>query len=162
MKVYLIMLICAATFVLPAGARIGETVETCEARYGEPVTLKLNDVETGIGVYDKNDITIKVHFTLGKVDLIRYSPGIVQRIDLSIARELLTRNGRQKEWEQLTDTEETIYDVRDEQAQHPRVLMIDPILWKSKDQTMEAYYSNSEKTLEVKISGYQEKILEDL
>ena len=145
-----------------AHARLGETVEICAERYGEPVTLKMDEQKTGVAVYDKNDLTIKLHFSKGTADLIRYSPGIVQQIDLEIARELLTRNGRDKEWTQLTETEQVIYDVRDEHAQHPRVEMVDPILWQSKDKMLKATYSDSTKTFEISAETIEEKILKGL
>lgn len=157
------MLVCVLTVSsIAVQARIGETVQKCAARYGAPVTLKLDDTKTGVAVYDKNDLTIKVHFTAGKVDLIRYSPGIVHELDLEMAKDLLARNGRDKEWAQLTDTEEVIYDTRDEQAQHPRIELVDPILWETKDELLEARYSNSQSLLEIRVSGLRKRMLEDL
>jgi hypothetical protein len=96
------------------------------------------------------------------VDLIRYSPGVVQAINLKIAQELLERNGRDKKWVLLTETEVTINDIRDERAQYPRVEIVDPILWQSKDKILLASYSDSKKSLEIKAADLDEKIIIDL
>ena len=162
MKKTFTALVGFAIIVSAANARIGESIETCAKRYGEPVKVKLDDNQTGVAIYDKNDLTIKIHFTLGRADLIRYSPGEVARVDLETARYLLGINGRDKEWSQLTKTEEIIYDVRDINAQKPRVEVIDPILWKTKDDILEASYSNSQGILEIKASTWQMRIRKDL
>ena len=162
MKTTLLTLALLAGLTTTSLARLGESVDICAQRYGEPTASQLDEKQNGVAVYNKNDLTIKVHFTMGKVDLIRYSPGIVQEINLDIANELLKRNGRKKEWTQLTETEEIINDIRDDRAQHPRVQIVDPILWQSKDEILEASYSDSKKTLEIKSADMDQKILEDL
>ncbi|NLX25586.1 MAG: hypothetical protein GXY61_06445 [Lentisphaerae bacterium] len=162
MKTVLMALMIVAGSATTLYARLGETVEACEVRYGKPITLKLDDQKTGIAVYDKNDLTIEVHFSKGSVDLIRYSPGVVQAINLKIAQELLERNGRDKKWVLLTETEVTINDIRDERAQYPRVEIVDPILWQSKDKILLASYSDSKKSLEIKAADLDEKIIIDL
>lgn len=162
MKAVLIALMIVAGSAITLYARLGETVDVCETRYGKPVTLKLDEQKTGIAVYDKNDLIIKVHFTKGKVDLVRYSSGVVQEINLKVAKELLVRNGRDKEWVQLTETEEVLYDNRDERAQYPRVQIVDPILWESEDEILVASYSEGKKTMEIKAADLDEKMLLDL
>ncbi len=162
LKTVLFMLAAATIMVSGADARLGESIEACKERYGEPVRMHVNDQETGVASFYRNDLNIKLHFTNGKADLIQYTPGEVHRIDLDTAKVLLDRNGRKKEWEQTTKTEETIYDVRDLNAQHPRTQLVDPIKWKSKDGLLVAAFSNGKGTLEIKSAIEQEKMLEDL
>lgn len=162
MKTMLNILMMGILIVSGAYARLGETVEICKERYGQPISMTLNDDETGVAAFYKNDLNIKLHFTKGKADLIQYRPGEVHRIDLEIAKELLGRNGRTKEWEQTTKTEETLYDVRDLNAQHARTQLVDPIRWRSKDGLLEASFSNGKGTLEIKSATEQEKLLQDL
>lgn len=162
MKTTLSVLTIGLITVSIANARLGETLEVCKERYGQPTKTMLNDDQTGVETFYKNDLIIKLHFTKGRADLIQYSPGEVHRIDLDIAKELLERNGRNKEWEQTTKTEETIYDVRDLNAQHARTQLVDPIRWKSKDGLLVASFSDSKGTLEIKSATEQEKLLQDL
>ena len=103
MKTYLII-IGALLAVSMSQARLGETIEQCRTRYGEPTRSELNDDLAGIVAYAKNDLVITVHFTNGKADLIRYSPGLVSTVDFELAKYLLQLNGRDKEWDQLTKT----------------------------------------------------------
>ena len=162
MKTSLAILVAGTVIASTAHARLGETVEICKERYGQPASSRMSDDETGVLAFYKNDLNIKLHFSKGRADLIQYSPGEVHRIDLDTAKELLGRNGRTKEWEQTTKTEETIYDVRDLNAQHARTQLVDPIRWKSKDGLLEASFSDSKGTLEIKSSTEQEKLLQDL
>lgn len=145
-----------------ANARLGESIEQCKARYGEPKRISLDDKLTGVGIFSANDLTIKVHFRNGKADLVNYSPGEVSSIDLDIAKELLKRNGRDKEWEQLTKTEVVLNDIQDQEAQYPRVVLVDPILWKSKDGILDASFSVGKGIFEVKASTFQQDVLNKL
>ncbi|MBN2162304.1 MAG: hypothetical protein JXR25_05220 [Pontiellaceae bacterium] len=162
MKKMLILLSGIILCTAAAEARLGESIEECLIRYGEPKRSELNDELTGISIYKKNDLTITVHFLNGKANLVRYSPGQVSEVDLDLAKYLLQKNGRTKEWDQLTKTEIVLNEVRDENAQHPRVQLVDPILWKSKDGILDASFSISKGTFEIKASSYQEKIREGL
>ncbi len=148
--------------VSTADARLGESIEQCRARYGEPKRVTLNDDLTGIATYSKNDLSITIHYYNGKADLIRYSPGLVSTVDLDLAKYLLKLNGRTKEWEQLTKTEIVLNDIQDENAQYPRVELVDPILWKSKDGILDASFSVSKGIFEMKASTYQDKIKQGL
>lgn len=143
-------------------ARLGESIEKCKARYGDPVRESLNDELTGIAIYTKNDLTITIHFRKGQSDLIRYSPGQVSTVDFDLAKYLLQLNGRSKEWEQLTKTEVVLNEIRDQNAQYPRIQLVDPILWKSKDGILDASYSVSKGVFEVKSSAYQDQIKQGL
>jgi len=145
-----------------ASARIGENIAMCAARYGDPRTIELDEKETGVAIYRKNDLKIKVHFTNAKVDLISYGPGEVARIDFETAQYLVDLNGRDKEWEQLTDTRIKIQDVQDINAQYLREKYVDPILWKTKDGILVANYSDSTSTLEIKAYYEQQKIRQGL
>ena len=145
-----------------ANARIGETIAMCTTRYGEPRTIELDEKDTGVAIYRKNDLVIKIHFTTGSADLISYSPGEVARIDFETAQYLVDLNGRDKEWEQLTDTKVKIQDVQDENAQYLREQYVDPILWKTKDGILVASYSDSISTLEIKAYYEQQKIRQGL
>ena len=87
---------------------------------------------------------------------------MVSRIDLDLAKYLLKLNGRTKEWDQLTKTEIVLNDVQDENAQHPRIQLVDPILWKSKDGILDASFSVSKGSFEIRSSSYKEKLREGL
>ncbi len=162
MKRMLILLVGILLAGSAAQARLGESIEQCRTRYGEPRRNTLNDELTGIATYKKNDLNITVHFRKGQADLIRYSPGDVSTVDLDLAKFLLKLNGRNKEWDQLTKTEVVLNDVQDENAQYPRIQLVDPILWKSKDGILDASFSVSKGTFEMKSSAYQDKIRQGL
>ena len=151
-----------AIILSTANARIGENIAMCAARYGEPRTIELDEKETGVAIYRKNDLMIKVHFTHGTVDLINYGPGEVARIDFETAQYLVDLNGRDKEWTKLTETKVKIQDVQDENAQYLREKYVDPILWKTKDGILVASYSDSTSTLEIKAHYEQQKIRQGL
>lgn len=158
MKTTLTAAAAIAITLSAANARIGESTDECLARYGSPRQIELNEENTGVAIYRKNDLVIKIHFSKGRADLINYSPGEVARIDFETAQYLVEINGRDKEWEQLTDTKYFLRDVQDEQAQKIRELYVDPILWKTKDGILVASYSDSASTLEIKAYYEQEKI----
>lgn len=162
MKLALTVITGVAIIASVAQARIGETVATCTARYGEPKTVKLDQNQTGVAIYDKNDLGIKLHFTADHADLVRYTPGEVAQIDLDTARFLIEANGRDKKWEQLTETEETMWSNEDERRQRPRIRKIDPVLWETKDGLLVASYSPSRGSLEIKASSMQLKIRDGL
>ena len=162
MKTALIAAAGIAITLSAANARIGENIAACAARYGEPRKIELDERNTGVATYRKNDLVIKIHFTNGSADLINYSPGEVARIDFETAQYLVEINGRDKEWTQLTDTKFFIRDVQDEQAQKIRERYVDPILWKTKDDILVASYSDSTNILEIKAYYEQEKIRQGL
>jgi len=162
MKTALIVATGIVITLSPAYARIGESTEECAMRYGKPRKIELDEKNTGIAVYRKNDLTIKIHFTNGSADLINYSPGEVARIDFETAKYLVDVNGRDKEWKQLTDTKVFILDVQDENAQKVRWKYVDPILWETKDSLLVASYSDDKGTLEIKASTAQQKIRQGL
>jgi len=158
MKLKVIMLCGAVLLTAGVQARLGESVEQCNKRYGDPTYINLNDDLTGLASYTKNDLVIDIHFLNGKADLVRYNPGRVSRIDLELARYLLQANGRDKQWDQLTDTEMILNEVLDENAQYPRKVLVDPITWKSKDEVLEASFSDSKGTFEARSSTYKETL----
>jgi len=162
MKTALIVAAGIAITLSSANARIGESTEQCAIRYGKPRSLDLDDKNTGVAIYRKNDLTIKIHFTNGSADLINYSPGEVARIDFDTANYLIEVNGRDKTWNQLTDTKVFIHDVQDEFAQKVRWQYVDPILWETKDGVLVASYSNDKGELEIKASTAQQKIRQGL
>lgn len=162
MKRIFILLIGIMIAASAAQARLGESIEQCNARYGEPKRISVDDNLTGIASYTKNDLSITIHFLKGKADLIRYSSGEVSTVDFDLAKYLLKLNGRTKEWDQLTKTQTVLQDIQDETAQYPRVVLVDPILWKSKDGILEASYSAGKGTFEIKASTYQDKLKEGL
>ena len=145
-----------------ANARIGESTDTCAVRYGNPRKIELNYQNTGVAIYRKNDLVIKIHFTKGSADLISYGPGEVARIDFETAQYLVEINGRDKEWSQLTDTKTFIHDVQDEYAQKIRWQYVDPIRWETRDGVLVASYSDSKRVLEIKASTAQQKIRQGL
>jgi hypothetical protein len=63
-------LLLTALLVLPwnAQCRIGETLDECKARYGNPVEAKKDTA-----LFLKNAIYVSVHFADGRVDEISYS-----------------------------------------------------------------------------------------
>ncbi len=162
MKKALAVITGVAIIASMAQARLGENIETCNKRYGDPSKMKLDESQTGVASYAKNDLTITVHLTGGKVDLIRYSPGEVARVDYETAEFLLEINGRDKKWDRLTDVEETVYADQDERSQKPRIRKVDPVLWTTKDGLLEASYSPSRGTLEIKASAMQLRVREGL
>jgi hypothetical protein len=162
MKTALTITAGIATTLSTAHARLGENINEYLTRYGEPRSIELNEENTGVAIYRKNDLVIKIHFTKGRSDLINYSPGEVARIDFETAKYLVEINGRDKEWEQLTDTKYFLRDIQDEQAQKIRELYVDPILWKTKDGILVASYSDSTRTLEIKAYYEQDKIRQGL
>ena len=162
MKSALIAVAGIAITLSTANARIGENTETCAVRYGKPGKLGLDENNTGVAIYSKNDLAIKIHFTNGSADLVNYSPGEVARIDFETAQYLVEINGRDKEWTQLTDTKIEIRDVQDANLQYQRVQFVDPILWKTKDDILVASYSDRTNILEIKAYYEQEKIRQGL
>ena len=162
MKTALIVAAGIAITLSTANARIGENTETCAIRYGMPGKLELDAKNTGVAIYRKNDLVIKIHFTNGSADLINYGPGEVARIDFETAQYLLDINGRDKEWTQLTKTKIFIQDIQDENAQYVREKYVDPILWKTKDGILDASYSDSKGVLEIKTATAQQKIRQGL
>lgn len=162
MKKTLAMILGATLVATAANARIGETVAACTARYGEPGKSQLDEKQTGVVLYEKNDLIIRLHFVNGKSDLIRYSPGQVAKIDLETALYLLEVNGREKKWTQLTEIEETIYMDEDERRQKPRIRKIDPVHWETKDQLISASWSASQGSLEIRTNTMQLRIREGL
>jgi len=162
MKTALTVAAGIALTLLTANARIGENTETCAVRYGAPQKLELDEKNTGVAIYRKNDLVIKIHFTNGSADLINYSPGEVARIDFETAQYLLDINGRNKEWTQLTDTKIDIHDVQSEYAQKISWQYVDPILWETKDGVLVASYSDNTGVLEIKTSTAQQKIRQGL
>ncbi len=161
MKYYLVV-IGMLLAVCTADARLGESIEQCRARYGGPIRESINDNLAGVATYSKNDLTITIHFFNGKADLIRYSPGQVSTVDFDLAKYLLQLNGRDKEWDQLTKTQIVMQDIQDQNAQYPRVELVDPILWKSKDGILSASYSVGKGTFEIKATTYEDKIRQGL
>jgi hypothetical protein len=145
-----------------AHARIGESTEECAIRYDNPRKVELDEKNTGVAIYRKNDLVIKIHFTNDSADLINYGPGEVARIDFETAQYLVEINGRDKEWIQLTKTKIFIQDVQDENAQYVREKYVDPILWETKDGVLDASYSDSKGVLEIKASTAQQKIRQGL
>lgn len=162
MKTALTVTAGIALALATANARIGENTETCAVRYGTPIKLEMNEKNTGVAIYRKNDLVIKIHFTTGSADLINYSPGEVARIDFETAQYLVEINGRNKEWTQLTDTKIDIHDVQAEYAQKIRWQYVDPIQWETKDGVLIASYSDSKGVLEIKTSTAQQKIRQGL
>lgn len=157
-----LMLIVPLLMLTPARARLGETIEQCRTRYGESARSSFDNTLNGTAVYSKNDLTITIHFASGKADLIRYSPGQVSTVDFDLAKYLLQLNGREKEWDQLTKTQVVMQDLQDLSAQYPRIELVDPILWKSKDGILQASYSVSKGTFEARAAAFQDKIREGL
>ena len=162
MKTAITVAIGIAITLSAANARIGENIAACTARYGEPRKIEIDDRNTGVATYRKNDLVIKIHFTNGSADLINYSPGEVARIDFETAQYLVEINGRDKEWTQLTDTKIFIQAIQDGNAQYVREEYVDPILWKTKDDILVASYSDSSNILEIKAYYEQEKIRQGL
>ena len=162
MKTAITVAIGIAITLSAANARIGENIETCAVRYDEPRKIELDEKNTGVAIYRKNDLEIKIHFLNGTADLINYSPGEVARIDFETAQYLVEINGRGKEWTQLTETKIRMQDVQDERAQYLREQYVDPILWKTKDDILVASYSDSTNILEIKAYYEQEKIRQGL
>jgi hypothetical protein len=162
MKTALIVAAGIAIALSTANARIGESTESCAVRYGKARKHELNEKNTGVAIYRKNDLVIKIHFTNGSADLINYGPGEVARIDFETAQYLVEINGRDKEWTLLTLTKIFIQDVQDENAQYSREQYVDPILWKTKDGVLVASYSDSKGELEIKVSAEQQKIRQGL
>ena len=162
MKSALIAVAGIAITLSTANARIGESIAACTTRYGEPRKIELDERNTGVATYRKNDLVIKIHFTNGNADLMNYSPGEVARIDFETAQYLVNINGRDKEWEQLTDTKIFIQDIQDENAQYVRWQYVEPIRWETKDGILVASYSDSNGVLEIKAYYEQEKIRQGL
>ena len=162
MKSALIAAAGIAIALSTANARIGESTDTCVIRYGNPGKIELNEEKTGVAIYRKNDLVIKIHFTDGRADLINYSPGEVARIDFDTAQYLVDLNGRDKVWSQLTDTKTFIRDIQDENAQYVRWQYVEPIRWETKDGILVAHYSDSQGVLEIKASSAQQKIRQGL
>ncbi|MCF7847256.1 MAG: hypothetical protein K9M45_00280 [Kiritimatiellales bacterium] len=99
MKRFLWTFLFIAVMGAVASARIGETLEECDQRYGTRTKAELNEEGNGTVYYKKNELSIIVHIYAGYCDLIRYQPGgPLVRIDLEVAEYLRNINGRSKQW----------------------------------------------------------------
>jgi hypothetical protein len=138
---------------LTTPARIGETLQECRLRYGEPIQSELDEKNTGFAEYQKNDLAIELHFTKGRADLIRYNPGQIARIDMDTANYLIELNGRDKKWKQLIEEIEGIGRNRRSN---------DTILWETRDGMLKASFSQNRARLEIKAIVTQEYIRKGL
>jgi hypothetical protein len=69
MKILLFGLLLIALLASPRNSqcRIGENLEECKTRYGNPLEIKKDTA-----LFMRNGMTVSVHFIDGKVDEIRY------------------------------------------------------------------------------------------
>lgn len=87
----------------PALARIGETPEQCQARYGEPVKKLSNNRS----LFQKNGILIIAEFYEGKADLLTFRKvdqniiGIPADFSDNEIAGLLKANGGEKAWKKV-------------------------------------------------------------
>src|SRR6187402_2385265 len=73
--------------IMPAATigRLGETIEQCTARYGEPVKT-----QDGSTFYKKGEILISIHFRRdGKADALVFSKGEYGRLDIDEVNAIL-------------------------------------------------------------------------
>ncbi len=95
------MVIALAVAVASASARIGETLEECQARYGKPVSA----AKPGEMVaFYKDDIFLGVSFFEGKADLIIFTKKAGQRTVHFTDEEiemLLKANGHGQKWSKV-------------------------------------------------------------
>jgi hypothetical protein len=104
MKSLLILLALSSA----AFARLGETLDQCTARYGEPVKT-----EDGSTFYKKGEITIAVHFRGdGRADTLVFSKGRYRPFDLDEVNVILAANSSLGTWTIDPDAKEFDYRVR--------------------------------------------------
>lgn len=132
-----VALIVFVSLYQQASARIGETPEQCEVRYGKPVRIEKKDESK---IYLKTGFRINIFFIEGKAvtmifekmdkDLSRIS----HQITTNEVQSLLQSNSGGKEWEEVMLPEER------------RRVMTDkywPKLWKTKDGERKAVWDTS-------------------
>jgi hypothetical protein len=91
-----------ALFMSPAAAhcRIGETLDECKARYGDPITVLESSA-----LFLKSGIFVSTHFVKGKVDEISYYRTSVKNSKRHVCpsdaevQVLLNANAQNSKWE---------------------------------------------------------------
>jgi len=122
-------------------ARIGETPEQCEKRYGKSFTLEENDFT----YYRKSGLIIMVNFFEGKVDMIGFRKveenilGIAEELSDNEIQALLKVNGEKRLWK-----ERNIISMNKE--------------WETADGEIFAYYNFMQKFLSIAKREYLERI----
>lgn len=82
---------------ISAHAVIGETPEECQERYGKP-THESKDGETTFRVYEKNDISVAVHFWKGVAHSVGYTVKRGAKLPKKTLNALLEMNKGDSEW----------------------------------------------------------------
>ena len=94
-------------------ARIGETEEQCDERYGKPFAVSEDKVER---TYKKGEFHMRAQFHDGKCDLIMFAKpdGTPQEISESERDVLMKANGGGREWQKSKDGAEVMhFETRD-------------------------------------------------
>lgn len=85
-------------------ARIGETLDECKARYGDPVNASGDGTDA---MFNKNGIIVAVEFTDNKADFVMYAKektnvvGIGEKFSNAEVETLLKSNGGDRQWSKL-------------------------------------------------------------
>ncbi len=153
MKTRIIITAAILLTVLTAQARIGENVQQSLDRYGHPVPDSgLDKSYTGVNMYQKNGLRIKIHFNKGLADSIEYLRGPHSALNLEAALRLLQLNGGARTWELLVN-ENTHYKLDGikgrEYMQQQNLIRFD-----TTDQALFATYSKQSKSLKIETSSF--------
>ena len=119
--------------------RIGENLEECKTRYGNPVEIKKDAV-----LFFKNGMTVSVHFADGKVDEIRYYKTNPKNSQKTICpsdaemNSLLRANAQDTSWElELAQGRDALWSNREKglsafrNAQALTINVADPAAYKA-------------------------------
>lgn len=99
------LLLLAVALPSIAAARIGETVEQCAKRYGEPAEVTKGKL-TAMHTYDCGPVIVTCSFFRGTCTAITYTPILKDRIEGKLgaftakqAQDLMRANGGSTKWE---------------------------------------------------------------
>ena len=92
-----------------AAARLGETIEECDARYGKPTQVEAGAVfaKSIERTYSKDGFTIKVLFVDGRAEMISYlHPSVLTGEQVT---KLLNNNARGQVWHETPNGSANVY-----------------------------------------------------
>jgi hypothetical protein len=147
-KLLIVLIVVLLAFASQVEARLGETMEQCEKRYGKPTSSEEFGGIQGLA-FKKNDFTIRVFIINGKCGMISYEKEgelINKPLSKEEIEKFLSSNSQDFEWE-VKDTMGEAYSTSDELLMQD--LMRDAmkcIRWRRRDGAI-AFYNKLESQL---------------